>query len=120
MWFFKVITFNFRLLEKLLAAQEGVCSAEFVTSRSRTCQQYIAVQCMLSQLAYSNAILKVTAYFQTAVILYAYFRSIHFSSNATGYPESIPLHFLLASNKATNVIFYRKQICGFRNLCTKL
>lgn len=28
---------------------------------------------MLSQLAYSNAILRVTAYFQTAAILYAYF-----------------------------------------------
>jgi len=74
-----------------------------------TNQQNIAVQCMRSQLAYSNAILRVTAYFQTAAILYAYFHSIHFSSNATDYPESIPLHLLLAINKATNVIFYRKQ-----------
>ena len=113
MRFFKVITFNLGLLEKLLAAQEGLCSAECVTSRSRTCQQYIAVQSVLSQLADSNAILRVTAYFQTAAILYVYFHSSYFSSNVTGYPESITLQFLLASNKATNVItnviLYRKQ-----------
>jgi len=56
-------------------------------------------------LGLSNAILRIKAYLQTAAILSAYFNTIHFSSNATGDPENI----LLASNKVTNVIFYRKQ-----------